>query len=150
VRVVVDTNVLLSALLWHGAPHQLIERVRDGAATLISSPILVAELSRVLRRPKFDAIRERSNIDPDRVVAELQQIAEIIDPAPLLTATSRDADDDAVLALAIAANADLIVTGDSDLLTLGTHAGIPIANPAEALDQLDRAGHREDQARDDQ
>jgi putative PIN family toxin of toxin-antitoxin system len=51
VRAIIDTNVLLSGLLWHGPPHTLLDRVRDGTVTLISSPALLTELSDVLARP---------------------------------------------------------------------------------------------------
>ena len=50
-RAVVDTNVLLSGLLWRGTPHRLIEEVRAGALTLLTSPALLAELGEVIRRP---------------------------------------------------------------------------------------------------
>jgi uncharacterized protein len=53
VRAVLDTNVLRSGLFWRGAPHALIEQVRAGALTVISSPSLLAELAEVLNRPKF-------------------------------------------------------------------------------------------------
>lgn len=109
-RAVVDTNVLLSGLLWRGTPHSLIQRVRDGALTLISSPALLTEFSEVVRRPKFQRILSRSRIDPERAQRELRASAEIVDPPPLPAPTSRDPDDDAVLALAVAAGADLIVS----------------------------------------
>jgi uncharacterized protein len=137
VRAVVDTNVLLSGLLWHGAPHALIEKVRAGALTLISSPALLAELADVMNRPKFRPILARSNTDPDRTLIELQMLAEIIDPPPLPVAVSRDPSDDAVLALATASQADLIITGDADLLVLGSHTGIPILNAAQAVTCID-------------
>jgi len=60
-RAVIDTNVLLSALLWGGTPHALLEQVRNGTVTLISSPALLAELARVLDRPKFDVILLRTH-----------------------------------------------------------------------------------------
>jgi putative PIN family toxin of toxin-antitoxin system len=133
VRAVLDTNVLLSGLFWRGAPHALIEQVRAGALTVISSPSLLAELAEVLNRPKFQAILDRSNIDPEQMLAELQRVVEIIDPPPLSAPVSRDPSDDAVLALAAAARVDLIISGDADLLTLGSYAGIPIIDPAEAI-----------------
>jgi putative PIN family toxin of toxin-antitoxin system len=136
VRAVIDTNVLLSGLVWHGAPHALIEQVRTGALTLISSPALLAELAEVVARPKFRTTLSRSNINPERMLAEVRLLAEIVDPPPLPTPVSRDPDDDAVLALAIAARPDLIVSGDRDLLALGFHAGIPILTPADALTRL--------------
>lgn len=136
VRAVVDTNVLLSGLFWRGRPHALMEQVRGGTLTLISSPALLAELAEVLNRPKFQLILARSNTDPDQTLGELRGLAEIIDPPPLPAPVSRDPSDDAVLALAAASRADLIITGDADLLTLGSHAGIPIIDPAEALTRI--------------
>ena len=71
-----------------------------------------------------------------RTLDELQRLDEIIDPPPLPAAVSRDPSDDTVLALAVASQADLIITGDADLLTLGSHAGIPIIDPAEAINRM--------------
>jgi putative PIN family toxin of toxin-antitoxin system len=133
VLIVVDTNVLLSGLLWRGTPHRLIELIRGGAFTLVTSPALLAELSSVIRRPKFQTILGRSGTDPERMLSALRRLAEIVDPAPLPAPVSRDPDDDAVLALAVAAQANLIVSGDADLLILGTHAGIPIVDAAAAV-----------------
>jgi len=133
VRAVIDTNVLVSGLLWHGIPHRLIEQIRAGTLTLIASSALLAELDEVIRRPKFHAILARSRTDPDRTLAELRRLAETGDPPPLPASVSRDPHDDAVLALAVAAQADVIVSGDEDLLTLGAYQDIRILAPAEAL-----------------
>lgn len=135
-RAVIDTNVLLSGLLWRGAPHRLIEAVRAGELTFITSPALLAELGEVIHRPKFNAILARSRIDPEQMLGELRRLAEIVDPPPLSAQVSRDPDDDAVLALAAASQADLIISGDADLLVLGSYAGIPILNPAAAIARL--------------
>jgi putative PIN family toxin of toxin-antitoxin system len=83
VRVIIDTNVLLAGLLWHGPPHALLERVHDGTLTLISSPALLAELTEAFGRPKFDAVLVRSSTSPERSLAEVQALAEIIAPEPL-------------------------------------------------------------------
>ncbi|MGH8240427.1 MAG: putative toxin-antitoxin system toxin component, PIN family [Steroidobacteraceae bacterium] len=138
-RAIIDTNVLLSGLLWHGTPHFLLDRVRDGTLTLISSPALLAELAEVIERPKFDAILTRSNTSRERSLAEIQALAEVIAPAPLPKPICRDPDDDAVLALARAAQVDLIVSGDLDLLDLKTFEHIPILTPAAALRILSAA-----------
>jgi putative PIN family toxin of toxin-antitoxin system len=136
VRAIVDTNVLLSGLLWHGKPHFLIEQVRAGALTLVSSPALLAELAEVAARPKFKDAFARSNTDPELMLAYLRLLAEIVDPPPLPRPISRDPDDDVVLALAVAAQPDFIITGDKDLLVLGAHAGVPILSVAEAVSRL--------------
>ena len=102
-RVVLDTNVLLSGLLWHGVPHTLIERVREGTLALVSSPVLLAELAEVIARPQFETILARSNTSRERSLAELRELADVIEPPPLAEPVCRDPDDDAVLALAIPA-----------------------------------------------
>ena len=99
-RAVVDTNVLLSALLWGDTPHALLEHMRNGTVTLISSPALLAELTHVIERPKFDMILLLSNTSRAQTLAEVRQLAEVIDPPPLVQPVCRDPDDDAVLALA--------------------------------------------------
>jgi uncharacterized protein len=137
IRAVLDTNVVLSGLLWHGTPHALLERVREGTMTFISSPALLAELAEVIARPQFDAILARSNTSRERSLAELRELAEVTAPPPLAQPVCRDPDDDAVLALGVAAKADFIVSGDRDLLSLESFQNIPIVTPAEALRRVD-------------
>lgn len=132
-RLVLDTNVILSGLLWHGAPHEILERVRSGALSLISSPILLAELAEVLGRAKFSTILTRAGLSRQHLLHEMRQFAEMVTPAPLPVAVCRDPDDDVVLAAALAAQVDLIVSGDADLLDLHEYQGIPIVTAAEAL-----------------
>ena len=136
-RAVIDTNVLLSGLLWRGQPHALLEHVRTGTLAMVSSPALLAELADVIGRAKFDAILTRTNTSRERSLAEVRQLAEVIEPPPLPAPVCRDPDDDAVLALALAAQVDLIVSGDDDLLVLGSFEGVPIVNAAEALRLVD-------------
>jgi putative PIN family toxin of toxin-antitoxin system len=133
VRAVIDTNVLLSALLWGGTPHLLLEHARNGTVTLISSPALLAELARVMDRPKFDAILRRTNTSRAQTLTAVRLLAEVVDPPPLAQAVCRDKDDDAVLALALAAQADIVISGDDDLLCLNPFEGIPVLTPAQAL-----------------
>lgn len=137
VRVILDINVVLSGLFWHDPPHTLLNRVRDGTLTLVSSPALLAELGEVIERPKFDVILEQSNTSRERSLVEIQTLAEVITPEPLPMPVCRDADDDAVLACALAAQADLIVSGDNDLLTLHAYQSIRIVNAATALAMLE-------------
>lgn len=139
-RAVIDTNVLIAALLWRTEPHALLAHVRSGSLGLISSPALLAELGDVLGRPKFDAILVRAKTSREQALAEVRQLAEVIEPPPLPQPVCRDPDDDAVLALAIAAQADLIVSGDKDLLVLGQFDRIPIVSPAQAALRLAATG----------
>jgi putative PIN family toxin of toxin-antitoxin system len=133
VRAVIDTNVLVSGQFWHGAPHLLLGHVREGNITLILSPAMLAEFAAVIGRPKFQAILSRIGRPQEQILSELRQLAEVIDPQPLPMPICRDPDDDKVLALALAAQADIIISGDDDLLTLGTYQAIRILTSADAL-----------------
>ena len=135
-RAVIDTNVLVAALLWRGAPHALLEHVRTGTVAMVSSPALLAELADVLGRAKFDSILDQTHTSRERSLSQLRQLAEVVEPPPLPQPVCRDPDDDQVLALAIAAKAELIVSGDKDLLSLGHFESVPILAPAQALDLI--------------
>lgn len=132
-QAVFDTNVLVSALLWHGPCHALLEQVRNGSIALITSPALLAELTDVIGRAKFDSILARTNTTRERALSQVRQLVEVIDPPALPQPMCRDPDDDAVLALALAAKVDWIVSGDDDLLALQVFQGIAIIAPAQAL-----------------
>lgn len=136
-KAVIDTNVLIAALLWRGPPHAVLEHVRGGTVSMVSSPALLAELADVIARPKFDAILVKTNTSRERSLAEVRQLAEVIEPPPLPQPVCRDPDDDQVLALAVAAKVDLIVSGDNDLLSLESFQGIPIVAPARAVAMIE-------------
>jgi uncharacterized protein len=101
-----------------------------------SRPALLAELTDVIGRAKFDAILVQSKTTRERSLAEVRQLAEVVEPPPLPAPVCRDPDDDEVLALALAAKVDLIVSGDDDLLVLQVFEGIPILTPAQALQHV--------------
>ncbi len=82
----------------------------------------------------------RSNTSREKALAEVRQLAEVIEPPPLPQPVCRDPDDDEVLALAIAAQADLIVSGNNDLLVPQQFNGIPILTPAQAAALLGATG----------
>jgi len=136
VRAVVDTNVLVSGFLWGGPPNRLIETFRSGAGVLVASRTLVEEFGRTLRKPDLQTRLARAGITAATVMEHLVASVVVVDAPPLPAPVCRDPDDDAILALAVAAHAEMIVTGDKDLLVLGSYAGIPILNPAEALERL--------------
>lgn len=122
--------------MWHGAPRTLLDRVRNDAVTVVTSPVLMAELDDVLRRRKFAAALQCAGTIRERVIAEMRVLADVVEPAPLPTPACRDPDDDHVIACALAAHADAIVSGDRDLLDLGQHQGIAILTAIQALARI--------------
>jgi uncharacterized protein len=141
-RIVADTNTVLSGLLWHqGPPRRLINLARERIVTLCTSPILLAELAEVIGRDKFAKRVLAATLSATELVQDYERLAEIVESQPLPAPTSRDPDDDHVLACALAAQADLIVSGDRDLLTLREYQEMPILSTAAALARLtERSG----------
>ena len=135
-RVVADTNTVISGLLWHGAPRQVLEAAREGAMNLFTSAILLAELEDVLSRGKFSERLALAGVSPHELVLGYAALALVIEPAIIAPVIAADPDDDAVLACAIAARAEAIVSGDSDLLSLQEYKGIRILGAADFLLRL--------------
>jgi putative PIN family toxin of toxin-antitoxin system len=124
VRVVLDTNVLVSALHFGGRPRRLLDEVLRGDHTLIIGPAILGELEAVLV--------ETCGWTSDRaaaVRAELEAIAEVVTPVEV-PRVCRDPDDDQILAIAVIGAVDALVTGDADLLALGAHGGVNISSVA--------------------
>ena len=139
-RVVVDTNILISAFFWGELPAELLDAARAGRCTIITSETLLAELLDVLEREKFAERLRQINRNPPQFLQNYRALVEVVDVAPLPQPVSDDPDDDEVLACAISGEADAIVTGDDDLLRLGAYASIPILRLAEILDRLSHPG----------
>jgi putative PIN family toxin of toxin-antitoxin system len=133
VRVVVDTNVLASALIRRqGVTGQVLRYLRDGRFTLIYSVPLLIELVEVLSRPY---IQEKYHIQSDDITALINLIrlrGELVSPKRKIDA-SRDPKDNHILEAIVEGNADVVVTGDKDLLDMKDFESIPIIRVAEFL-----------------
>jgi uncharacterized protein len=134
VRIVADTNVLVAALLTPGGgPGALLAAVDAGEMILVAAPGLLDELGEVLARDRF-----RIWVSTEQVETYLDTIrnhAELVDDPDEVTPVSRDPDDDYLIALARAAHADALVTGDEDLTSLEL-ADLAILTPRQVLDRL--------------
>lgn len=135
-RIVADTNDIVSAFLWGGVPRQVLDAAEQQRIELFSSRALIAELEDVLSRGKFAKQLGQTRFTPAYLLARYTQLATLIAPAELSVSELRDPDDAAVLACALAARADLIVSGDADLLSMGSHQGIPIITAAQAVQRI--------------
>lgn len=132
-RLVVDTNVLVSRLLLPNSVPGRVVRAAVERARLLVSDATMKELADVLARPKFDpyvTIDERQGF-----VLRLGRIVELVAVRRPVT-YCRDPKDDRLLEVAVNGRADMIVTGDRDLLTLNDFEGVPIIAPAAYLDLL--------------
>lgn len=135
-RVVLDTNAVVSALLWGGIPDQLLAAATEGRIELYTSEPILMALAEVPPRPKFSQRIRKGGRTVSQLLEQYRGLAELIVPATIRPGTLADPDDDHVLACALAVQADLIVSGDAGLLNLKAYQGIPIVTAAEALTQL--------------
>ncbi len=126
-RVVFDTNVLVAAFVVEGVCSKILQRARKKQFHLIVCPIIVQEFERVLLK-KFFATREEVR---NALQVVLEATHSTIHPSPLNQPVCRDPDDDAILACALEAKADYLVTGDTDLIELKAFKRLRIVSPRD-------------------
>lgn len=135
-RLVLDTNVVISAILWGGKPGEFLAVAGEGEVRLYTSRLLLEELRVTLERPKLAPMVALTGQSVAELLANYRRLAILTRRASIEGRWSRDPDDDHVIASALAARADFLVTGDLDLLELEAVEGISILTPAAALLEL--------------
>jgi putative PIN family toxin of toxin-antitoxin system len=132
IKVVPDTNVLVSGLFWQGPARRILDLARAGRVRLVTCTAAERELVRVLAYPKL-------GLDGPacvRIVQALHPLLDLVEPAGACTRIVQDPADNVFLACAAAARADAVVSGDHHLLDLREHEGMPILNPAQFLERF--------------
>ena len=129
IRIVVDTNVLISALLFGGNPQMILERALLGYVSLVAPWDILDELEGVLCGKKFRYPREIAR----SIVREFEVMCEIVTPTRKVAVVKADPYDNMVLECAADARVDYVVSGDSHLLKLEQFEDIPILSPAQFL-----------------
>lgn len=132
-RVVLDTNVFVSALGWNGPERRLYRACLVGAIQLCISIPLVDELIRVMSYPKLGFPVQ----DQQAMIQDILRVGCFPSELPVVRVIQEDPADDQVLACAVACNANWIVTGDAHLLRLGTFQGIQILKATALLQQFE-------------
>ena len=129
-KVVLDTNVLISAFVFKGFSAKVFDHCAT-AHTILVSPWIVNELEEKLTQ-KFSV----ELFDVESIIHLLLDVSEIVEPDNDIPTICRDEDDNNILQLAEFAQADFIVTGDKDLLLLETFINIPIITPRDFANQF--------------
>ena len=132
-RIVLDTNVLISALLFGGKPRRVLDLVISGSADCTLSTVILDELKDVLQRPKFGFPADVCF----HIIEELHGVCDIISPSVSVEVIRSDPNDDRILECAKEAQADFIVSGDPHLLDLGTFEKTRILSPADYLKEFE-------------
>ena len=136
-RAVIDTNVIVSGLIRpRGAPGNVLRALRDRRFLALVSPLILEEIVAILTRPW---LQERYDVEDDDVRDFLRLLAlrsELVEPTTTIR-RCRDPHDDMFLELAVDGGAGRVVTGDADLLALGSIEAATIVTPAVFVVELD-------------
>ncbi|MDR1452400.1 MAG: putative toxin-antitoxin system toxin component, PIN family [Candidatus Margulisbacteria bacterium] len=124
-KLVLDTNIFISAFYWGGKPRQVLERIIAGADDLYISRKILAELANVLSTPKF----KTSPVEIEYFISAVEEIAHKTPSKIKVKNVCRDKADDKILECALATQADYIITGDTDLLVLEQYKRTRIVTP---------------------
>lgn len=142
VRLVLDTNTALSGLLWQGPPGRILDLAQTGEVVLFASVPMLDELQGVIQRSKFTRLIESRGLNDADLFEGYASLCSLVTPAAISPVVHADPDDDMVLATALAARADAIVTRDNAMLNVKHYHGINILNSAGALRLFDASRRR--------
>ncbi len=135
-KVVLDTNSLISGLLWDGNEARIIRKAEKREIRLFISQEILEELEGVLKREKFSKRLEDKEYTVEKAVAKIALIATLIKPVHKINVIKEDPDDNRILECAVSVQASVIVSGDSHLLDLKTFAGIDVITASEFIKQM--------------
>ncbi len=133
IKVVLDTNVFISALFWKGNPHKIVSLALDKKISVYTSPDILVELEKVLKRD-FDEDRETI----ERQISFILEYARVVKPFVEVDVVKDDPDDNKIIACALVAKVDFVVSGDPHLFKIKEVFGIKILKPKEFLDEISR------------
>ena len=132
-RVVLDVNVWISALLWGGIPAQLLHLAKSQEITIFSSEDLLEELEVTLNRSKFIRQLQKRGYSVNELIAVTRGFSEQCSTILINVPELRDPKDNKIIAAALTAEAEVLITGDLDLLTLQEFSGIRILTPTDFI-----------------
>ena len=132
ISLVLDTNIYISAFIFSGNARKVLDMAIENKVNIFISDDILAEIEKVLQREKFSL----SNSYIYSILGEIETITKIVYPDRELNDICRDRDDHIILECAEKSNADIIITGDKDLLVLQKYLNTQIVSPADFLENM--------------
>lgn len=129
-RVIIDTNVLISGIFFGGPPAKILKAWHRGELQLVVSPEILEEYFEVCERISV----RYPDIDIAPILVLIARNSQVIEAPPLAEQISRDVDDDMFIACAIASDTLTIISGDNDLLTVSGYKSVQVVTPRDFVD----------------
>lgn len=129
-RVIIDTNVLISGIFFGGPPAKILEAWHGSELQLVVSPEILEEYFEVCERISV----RYPDIDIAPILVLIARNSQVVESPPLADQVSRDADDDKFIACAIASDTRIIISGDNDLLTVSGFESVKVVTPRDFVD----------------
>src|SRR3989344_9414958 len=136
-KLVLDTNSLVSAFFWAGNEAGLLRKIEQGKAKLYITGEILKEVEEVIKKPKFNEIIKKANLTSDQIMQKIASLSHAVITPNMSVKICRDEKDNKFLECAEGAKADYIVSGDEDLLSLKEYDGVPIAKSERILELLE-------------
>ena len=134
--LVLDTNIVLSGLLWEGLPYELLRLASEGKVELFTSTLMLYELKDVLDRGKWTNRLDALGETPDGLIDKYLWSVSLVEPGSIIFSPLLDLSDNKLLSTAAAAQADAIVTRDKNVLSISSYGKIQILNETQAMELI--------------
>ena len=135
IRAVVDTNILISALITKkpSSPRQVFNLIKSENFLLVTSPTILEELEDVISREEIVKLHQRTSKQIEEILKEIVETSYIVPGLISVEVVKEDPDDDKFIAAAIEGQADYIISGDKPLLNIKEYHGIKIVSPTDFI-----------------
>jgi putative PIN family toxin of toxin-antitoxin system len=130
-KVVIDTNVIISGVFFGGPPALILKAWHDGILQLVVSSEILEEYYEVCERISV----RYPDVDITRILVLIAHYSQVVEAPPLAEQVSRDSDDDKFIACAVASDTQIIISGDNDLLTLSDYESVQVLTPRDFVDK---------------
>jgi len=123
-KLVLDTNTIISAFFWEGNEAELFRKIEQGKAKLYITSEILKEVEEVIKRPKFDRVMKNAGLTPDQIMQKIVSLSHLVIAPKITVKVCRDEKDNKFLECAKSAKADYLISGDEDLLSLKEYNGM--------------------------
>lgn len=136
-KLVLDTNTIISAFFWEGNEAELLRKIEQGKAKLYVTIEILKEVEEVIKRSKFNEVMRKANLTLDQIMQKIVSLSHLVIASKLNIKACRDEKDNKFLECAESSKADYLISGDEDLLSLKEYKGITIIRTWRILQLLE-------------